>query len=492
MAFVRLDDLPRERTQLLSNLGRLRPVTPEVCDALADHMGLRHGDVDEVAAFYSYLSLPGDAVRVCTGPVCDCAGARDLLAREQELGTAVEAPCLGHCDLAPAALAGDTQAPASHRANDGASTGLARQDDTLADYVARGGYAPLPERTRALEELAASGLRGLGGAGFPTARKWEAVLAAGGDPVVVCNADEGEPGTFKDRYLLELRPHLVLDGLLIAMRTLGARDGIVYLREEYVHARRRLEHALAELGGLPETIEIVVGAGSYICGEETALLESLEGRRPMPRLRPPFPAQRGYLGRPTLVQNVETLAHLPKIVRDGGDAFAALGTPRLFSISGCVARPGCYEAPAATPVRELIDDFAGGATEPVGAVVPGGAASGILPPDALDRPAGGSGAIQVFPERYPVLRLLEETLRFFAEESCQKCTPCRLGTRGTLHLVRELRAGRAAMPPDRLERWLDAMERGSICGLGQAAPTPLRDALRAWPHLFTALAEAPA
>jgi NADH:ubiquinone oxidoreductase subunit F (NADH-binding)/NADH:ubiquinone oxidoreductase subunit E len=528
--------LPRERTRLLDNLGRIRrevgPVTPERSDALADHMNVRRGEVAEVVSFYSYLRLPLDCLRVCTGPVCDCLGARDLLAGAEELappGLPVEeVPCLGHCDVAPVGTRGDSVLPRLTRAlleeaiegrsvppvtlrtNEGPSTGLARPDGSLEDYAGRGGLEALRELAqpeRVLAELEASGLVGYGGAGFPVSRKWAAVLAHPGPRVVIVNADEGEPGTIKDRYVMELRPHLMIEGMLIAMRLAEAADGYVYLREEYASARTRLKEALSEyrsaglLDGL--RIEIVTGAGSYVCGEETALLESVEGRRGMPRLRPPFPAEAGYLGRPTLIQNVETLAHVPAILRRGGEWFAALGVNggrgvRLWSLSGAVRRPGCYEAPNGVVLRELIGSHAGGATEEIGAVVPGGAASGILPPAALDTPltrealaewgAGvGSAGLQVFPASYPLLRLLRETMRFFAEESCQKCTPCRIGTRALEHVLAELEEGRSAMPRPQLEEWLVAMELGSICGLGQGAPVPLRGAMRHWPELFSAL-----
>jgi NADH:ubiquinone oxidoreductase subunit F (NADH-binding) len=233
------------------------------------------------------------------------------------------------------------------------------------------------------------------------------------------------------------------------------------------------------------------------------MLESMEGRRGMPRLRPPFPAQSGYLGRPTLINNVETLAHIPFILREGGEAWAALGTrgvpgARLWSVSGAVGRPGCYEAPNGITTRELVEQHAGGFDGEIGAVVPGGAASGILPPDAFDTPltrdalseygAGvGSAAVQVFPKSYSPLRLLSETVRFFAEESCQKCTPCRIGNRALHHLCQELERGEAAMTREKLDEWLLAMEKTSICGLGQASPIPVRNAMRWWPELFAPL-----
>jgi formate dehydrogenase beta subunit len=515
-----LRELPTARTRLLDNLGRVRreigPITPELSDAVADRMNLRRGEVHEVVSFYSFLRVPTDAVRVCIGPVCHCAGARDVLAREQEQGdevTVLGVECLGHCDLAPVVMRGDAVEPqVVHRTNDGRSLGLAERDETLADYEARGGYSvlrALPQPDRVVEELKASGLAGLGGAGFPTGVKWEAVAAEPGPRYVVVNADEGEPGTIKDRYVMEQRPHLMLEGMLIAMRFAEATEGFVYLREEYATARFRLEQAVGELraAGLLDGLEIrlVVGAGAYICGEETAMLESMEGRRGMPRLKPPFPSQFGYLGRPTLINNVETLAHVPAILRMGGEAWAVLGSRgakgvRLWSISGAVREPGCYEAPNGSTLRELIDGHAGGATEPIGAIVPGGAASGILPSEALDVPltrddlrdwgAGvGSAGVQVFPASYSPLTLLAETMRFFAEESCQKCTPCRIGNRGMHHLLQELEHGRAVMPRWQVEEWLDAMASTSICGLGQGAPFPMRNAFRWWPELFAALGD---
>ncbi len=507
-----LDLLPTERTRLLDNLGRIRrevgPITPELSDALADHMGIRRGEVHEVVSFYSFLQVPVDVVRVCTGPMCDCRGARELLERSPG---AIEVACLGHCDLAPVLTRGDEIEPsATHSTNDGPVLGLGTRDETLADYEARGGLDVLrdvPPLERIVDELKASGLAGFGGAGFPTGLKWESVAKEGGTPYVVVNADEGEPGTIKDRYVMELRPHLLLEGTLIAMRALGAREGYIYLREEYATARDRLERALDELraAGLLEglTLELVIGAGAYIAGEETAMLESMEGRRAMPRLKPPFPSQVGYLGRPTLINNVETLAHVPAILRNGGAWWAGLGRDgstgtRLWSISGAVARPGCYEAPTGLTTRELVEEYAGGFTDEVGAVVPGGAASGILPPSALDAPltreglreygAGpGSAALQVFPASYSPLRLLAETMRFFAEESCQKCTPCRIGNRALHHVCEELANGDAAMSREKVDEWLLTMEKTSICGLGQAAPFPVRNALRWWPELFAPL-----
>jgi formate dehydrogenase len=510
-----LPELPTARTRLLDNLGRIRrevgPITPELSDALADHMNVRRGEVHEVVSFYSFLQLPVDVTRVCTGPVCDCLGARALL--EQHPG-AIEVACLGHCDLAPVMTQGETIVPdVTHSTNDGPAIGLGRHDETLDDYVARGGMAPLrdlPTSERIVEELKASGLTGYGGAGFPTGVKWEAVAGEPGPRYVVVNADEGEPGTIKDRYVMELRPHLLVEAIVIAMRFAEATEGFVYLREEYATSRHRLERAIEEFraAGLLDgrSLELVIGAGAYIAGEETAMLESMEGRRAMPRLRPPFPAQVGYLGRPTLINNVETLAHLPAILGKGGEWWARLGTreakgTRLWSVSGAVGKPGCYEAPNGITIRELVEEHAGGFAGEIGSIVPGGAASGILPPDAVDTPltrdalgelgAGvGSAALQVFPASYSPVRLLAETMRFFAEESCQKCTPCRIGNRALHHLFAELEHGGPAMTREKVDEWLLAMEKTSICGLGQAAPIPVRNALSTWPEHFAALEEA--
>jgi formate dehydrogenase beta subunit len=438
-------------------------------------MNIRRGEVHEVVSFYSFLQVPVDVVRVCTGPVCDCMRSDE---NHSHSWGALEVACLGHCDLAPVRMLGDdVDGGVTHSTN-----GFLLEPDDPRD-------PPELSPDEVLARLEASGLTGMGGAGFPTWRKWDAVRREPGPRAVIVNADEGEPGTIKDRYVMELRPHLLLEGLIAAMRFCEADEAYVYLREEYATSRARLHEAIAERG---LNAHVVVGAGSYVCGEESAMLESMEGRRGMPRLRPPFPAQRGYLGRPTLINNVETLVHVARILRGGW-------TPgRLWSLSGAVNRPGCYEAPLDVTTRALVETHAGGFADEVGAVVPGGAASGILPPAALDVPltpealgewgAGpGSAAVQVFPATYPVLRLLAETMRFFAEESCQKCTPCRIGNRALHHVAEELQEGRAAMTREKVDEWLEAMAQTSICGLGQASPFPVRSVFRHWPELVEAL-----
>ena len=314
-----LPELPLERTQLLDNLGRIRrevgPITPELSDALADWMNIRRGEVHEVVSFYSFLQEPVDV-----GACLHRAGVRLRWVREGVRTGALAVACVGHCDLAPVVMDGETvRGGVTHSTN-----GFLAEPDDPRD-------PPELPPDEVLARLEASGLTGMGGAGFPTFRKWDAVRREPAPRAVIVNADEGEPGTIKDRYVMELRPHLLLEGLVAAMRFCEVDEAYVYLREEYATSRARLLEAIAERG---LNVHVVVGAGSYVCGEESAMLESMEGRRGMPRLRPPFPAQKGYLGRPTLINNVETLVHVARILRGEW-------TPgRLWSVSGAVKEPG--------------------------------------------------------------------------------------------------------------------------------------------------------
>ena len=461
-------------------------------------MNIRRGEVHEVVSFYSFLRVPMSAVRVCIGPVCDCLGAKDLLAREQETANGVPVlgvECLGHCDIGPVLLRGDTVEPeVVYRTNDGPSTGLAQRDETFADYEVRSGFEVLrnlPSNEKIVEELKASGLAGLGGAGFPTGIKWEAVAREPGPRYVVVNADEGEPGTIKDRYVMELRPHLMLEGMLVAMRFAEATEGFIYLREEYATARARLLGAIDELrsAGILDglSIELVVGAGAYICGEETAMLESMEGRRGMPRLKPPFPSEVGYLGRPTLINNVETLAHIPAILRLGGEAWPKV---RLWSVSGAVAVPGCYEAPVDVTLRELIDEHCGGMLDghALYAYLPGGASGGILPASKGDIPLDfdtlqpygcfiGSAAVVVLSDRDKASKAAVNLMKFFHDESCGKCTPCRVGTAKAVTLMEQPKWNQPL-----LNELSQAMMDASICGLGQAAPNPALCVMKYFPQ----------
>ncbi|HUH11754.1 MAG TPA: NADH-ubiquinone oxidoreductase-F iron-sulfur binding region domain-containing protein, partial [Longimicrobiales bacterium] len=345
----------------------------------------------------------------------------------------------------------------------------------------------------------ASGLRGLGGAGFPSARKWRFVRAESGPRLAVLNADEGEPGTFKDRYCMETDPHRVLEGTLIAAWAVEAEAIYIYLRDEYPQCRAILEREIAALEAEPPcalpAIYLRRGAGAYICGEETALIESLEGKRGEPRLRPPFPAQVGLFGRPTLVHHGETAYWLPEILERGPAWFADKGRrgrqgARLFSVSGRVARPGVYLAPAGVSARELIDEFAGGMAEGHAfyAFLPGGASGGILPASLGDEPLDfdtlaehgsfiGSAAVVILSEEDSAWAAAGNLMRFFAHESCGKCTPCRVGTAKATGLMTSARWDGAL-----LEELATTLADASICGLGQAAANPVRSVLRFFPQ----------
>jgi formate dehydrogenase len=547
-----LRDVPREPHRLLDALHVVR----DACGgldaaaerAIAEHLGLMHGRVAEVVSFYSYLTHGRALIRPCTGLSCHLRGGTELL-RELEQAprdaawTLMEVPCLGRCEMAPVALVGAEVVPAASpgacreaaaRGGDGPTGGpvgdpadrpwrsipLGTVVSDLDAWRALGGLEALSRvasgeapAEAVVSELDASGLTGCGGAGFPTGRKWRFVLGQRREGrTVVVNADEGEPGTFKDRWVMERAPHALLEGALIAARTIAAAEAIVYVREEYDLAIERLRAAIEELreAGLLEPaagspavdLRVAVGAGAYICGEETALLESLEGRRGMPRLKPPFPVEVGYLGRPTLINNVETLAHVPAILRQGGAAWAAQGLNggkgvQLFSLSGDVERPGVHELPVGTTFRELIERHGGGVRggRALKAFVPGGAASGFLPASALDTPmepqavrdAGsglGSAAVIVLDETRSVREAAAELVRFFEEESCQQCTPCRLGTRALHDLLRRDPADLPDGTPAFVERADAAMRETSICGLGMAAAIPLTTGMRFFPEEF--------
>ena len=428
----------------------------------------------------------------------------------------IEVPCLGHCDLAPVGTHGDAVLPGlvevavTHGANDGPSTGLAQADETLADYERRGGLEALRaehSNEAVLTELEASGLVGYGGAGFPTFRKWATVVQYAGPRVVVVNADEGEPGTIKDRYVMELRPHLLVEGMAIAARFVEAEYAIVYLREEYATARARLLSAIAEfrtaglLGSMP--VEIVTGAGSYVCGEETAMLESLEGRRGMPRLRPPFPAESGYLGRPTLINNVETLAHIPAILRRGGAWFAAHGEN---GATGSGSGPCRAPWPARGATRRRTASCCGGCSTSTQAEPRrrSGRSCRAARHRACCRRRRSTARSRATawpsgdpPSARPASRSSPRRIR-----SCGCCgRRCASSPRSPARSARRAasaraasssrstswKAGRTVLAGEQLEEWLHTMERGSICGLGQAAPAPLRAAMRHWPEAFAAL-----
>ncbi|MGQ0548978.1 MAG: NADH-quinone oxidoreductase subunit NuoF [Armatimonadota bacterium] len=369
-----------------------------------------------------------------------------------------------------------------------------------AELVARGELAP----DQLIEWLVQSGLRGKGGAGFPTGQKWKFIPRAAPIKYVVVNADEGEPGTFKDRTLIEGCPHLLIEGILLSAMAIGARKAYVYLRKEFYEGRRRLDEALAEaraaglvgerVFGSDHTVDIVVhsGAGAYIAGEESALLESLEGRRALPRLRPPFPAQAGLYQLPTLLHNVETLCHIPAIVKMGPDKYKALGPPALFSVSGAVVRPGVYEAPLGVTLRSLVFDHAGGLRpgRRFVAAFPGGSSSAILVEADLDvkmdydtlRQAGtmlGSAAVIVIDDAADIVEIIARTVEFYRDESCGKCTPCREGTIWITQIFDRLLHGRGrAEDLPLLESVAAGMTGTCFCPLGESVPPSLLASLR--------------
>jgi NADH-quinone oxidoreductase subunit F len=378
-------------------------------------------------------------------------------------------------------------------------------------YIRQGGYRTavkaLKEMTpqAILEEMKNANLRGRGGAGFPAGVKWGFVPAGTDKPKYLCvNADEGEPGTFKDRYLMNHNPHLLLEGMIIASYCVGIQEAYIYIRGEYEEIAQRLEQAVAEatahgflgshVAGTDFRLNVLVhrGAGAYICGEETALLESLEGKRGHPRLKPPFPASVGLFQSPTVINNVETVCNIPFIIQHGAEAFTGLGRPRdggtrIFGVSGPVNRPGCYELPMGTPLREIIFHHAGGMKEgkKLKAVIPGGMSAPVLREDEIDIPmdfdslaaAGsmlGSGAVIVIDQAIPMLQVLAKVAKFYAHESCGQCTPCRLGTSWILKIVQRMASGQGRKGDvEEIARLASAIKGRTLCPLGDAAAMPL-------------------
>lgn len=544
---------PHAPDRLIEHLHRLQDARGALHEgvlvALAAEMGLAMAEVMEVASFYHhFLLLPDDTpapaltVRVCESPSCAQAGGGALLGRLANgvLGAAVRvvgAPCVGRCEQAPVAVVG--QRPVA-RATETGVVGCIAAGDTAhplppdattpfdpvacapgelpagddiapavtgyAAYRAAGGYqlaAAVVQGERGAEdvlaELDAAGLRGLGGAGFPAGRKWRIVREQPGPRVLAVNIDEGEPGTFKDRSFLERDPHRFLEGVLIAAQVVGTDTVYLYLRDEYAGCRALLQRELALLHAEPPCplphIELRRGAGAYICGEESAMVESIEGRRGEPRLRPPYIAERGVFGRPTLENNFETLYWVRDIVERGGAWFAGFGRHgrhglRAFSVSGRVRRPGVKLAPAGITLRELVHEFCGGMAEghTLYGYLPGGASGGILPASLADLPLDfdtlqphgafiGSAAVVVLSQHDRARDVALNAMRFFADESCGQCTPCRVGTAKAAALMAE-----PAWDQATLDDLAQVMADASICGLGQAAPNPLRCVQRYFAH----------
>ncbi len=523
-----LGDRPRDRDLLIEYLHLVQDkygcLNAAHLQALAAEMRLSMAEVYEVASFYAHFDIvldgenppPPVTVRVCDGLSCALAGGDAL--RESLPGVVgddarvVRAPCMGRCDTAPVAEVG-------HRHVDHADP------DAVARVVRSGKHHPeVPEHVRfdayvqnggftllrgcldglksvddVIRRMEDSRLRGLGGAGFPAGRKWHFVRQEAGPRLLAVNADEGEPGTFKDRYHLERDPHRFLEGMLIAAWAVEAQAIYIYLRDEYPAVREILLEAIAavERAGLngDRAIHLRRGAGAYICGEESAMIESIEGKRGLPRHKPPYPSQVGLFGRPTLVHNVETLYWVRDILERGPDWFAGEGRNgrngrRSFSVSGRVKQPGVKFAPAGITAQELIDEYCGGMADGhvFKAYLPGGASGGILPANMADIPLDfdtleehggfiGSAAVIVLSDKDSVRDAALNLMRFFEDESCGQCTPCRVGTEKAVKLMSAHR-----WDEDLLAELSGTMASASICGLGQAAPNPLLCLLRYFPE----------
>ncbi|MDI3513310.1 MAG: formate dehydrogenase beta subunit [Rhodocyclaceae bacterium] len=520
---------PRARDHLIEHLHAIQDACGHLSlrhlQALAQWMNLPMAAVYETATFYAHFDIvregeippPAVTIRVCDSLSCELAGARTLhAALAADIDPArvrvVRAPCMGRCDSAPVVEVGHRHlghaTPAAVRTLLEADGGLHPEPiawQRLDAYRAEGGYALLQsvrDGSVSVEQLSQvlqdAGLRGLGGAGFPTFRKWAFVRAEPAPRYMVINADEGEPGTFKDRQYLEQAPHRFLEGALISAAAVDAAALYIYLRDEYpgLHSALREAIAEAESAGLaaPGFVHLRRGAGAYICGEESALIESLEGKPGKPRHRPPFVAQKGLFDRPTLVNNVETVYWIPLLWQRGAAWFASQGRNgrkglRSFSVSGRVNKPGVHLAPAGITLQELVDEYCGGMAEGhrLLAYLPGGASGGILPASKADIPLDfdtlqphgcfiGSAAVVVISDRDDLRAVAKNLMAFFADESCGQCTPCRVGTEKMLGLLE-----RDEWDADQLQRLAQVMQDASICGLGQAAPNPVTSLLRFFP-----------
>jgi formate dehydrogenase len=522
-----LGNEPRRRDLLIEHLHRIQDryghISAQHLVALAREMRLATTEVYEVATFYHHFDVvkEGDApppaltVRVCDSLSCELGGARSLIEDLRgALGAGVRvipAPCVGRCEQAPVAIVG--QNPVARATTQKVRPLVAERKTRCpvapyigyAEYRRKGGYRISAECLAGkrdpeviMKTLENSALRGLGGAGFPAGRKWRIVRAEQAPRLLAINIDEGEPGTFKDRHYLERDPHRFLEGAIIAAWTVQIAEIYIYLRDEYAGCREILERELKALQADPPCplppIYLRRGAGAYICGEESAMIESIEGKRGMPRLRPPYVAQVGLFGYPTLEHNMETLHWVREILEKGAAWFAAQGRHgrkglRSFSVSGRVRKPGVHLAPAGITVKELIDEYCGGMLpgHRFYAYLPGGASGGILPATMGDIPLDfdtlnqygcfiGSAAVMILSDRDQAHAAASNVMKFFAEESCGQCTPCRVGTAKALALMEKPRWDKAL-----LEELSGAMADASICGLGQAAPNPIRCVVKYFP-----------
>lgn len=513
----------------------------EALQELAERLKVPLYEVYGVASFYPHFRLEpptGTEVKICTDLSCHLAGATALKTAVQEACTTAgltsvsvgETPCLGRCD-APVAYALNEQIYRGGTPKKAATLVQALQTGRLPrlqplpkapadlhinpyrDGAPFAALRQLVERqhfTEIIATLKASGLRGMGGAGFPTGTKWEIVRSAPGhEKYVVCNADESEPGTFKDRMLLHTVPELMLEGMVLGALTVGAHTGYVYIRHEYAREREVLEKALQRMqragligerilgSELGVAIEIFESPGGYICGEETALLEVLEGKRAEPRNKPPFPGTHGLFGKPTLINNVETFAFVPAILLRGADWFKNQGQNntaglKFLALSGHVRKPGVYEVPLGIPAAKLIYDYGGGLPRgrTLKAFSPGGASSGFLPASQVDisldfqslAQAGsmlGSGAVVAVADHVCMLNLATNVVKFFRNESCGKCVPCRVGSQKLVQLLEGIARGTGSTHDfDTVNELAEAMQLTSICGLGQAAPLPITSVIR--------------
>ncbi|PSL19201.1 NAD(P)H-dependent oxidoreductase subunit E [Shimia abyssi] len=514
-----LGDRPRRRDLLIEFLHLVQDAHGHLSaahiSALAAEMKLAQAEIYEVATFYAHFDVVGEGetpppeltIRVCDSLSCEMAGAEQLQKAledglDPEQVRVVRAPCMGRCDMAPVLELGHNHI--DHATPEKVAAAIATGDthahvpdyDALASYQADGGYGKLAELRAdgnwetVQETVLSSGLRGLGGAGFPSGKKWGFVRMNEGPRYLAVNGDEGEPGTFKDRYFLERTPHLFLEGMLIAAWAVEAETCFIYLRDEYPAAREILETEIASLeaAGIvePGYIDLRRGAGAYICGEESAMIESIEGKRGLPRHRPPFVAQVGVFNRPTLVHNIETLLWVTRILREGPEVLSSIEKNgrkglRSYSVSGRVNNPGVHMLPAGSTITDIID-ACGGMIEghTFKAYQPGGPSSGLLPASMHDVPLDfdtlqphgtfiGSAAVVVLSDQDSARDAALNMLKFFEDESCGQCTPCRAGCEKAVKLMQ---ADQWDQPL--LEDLCQVMGDASICGLGQAAPNPIR------------------